>query len=693
MAASPNLKIGIGADTSKFDEGMKRAKSGLKTFGVSIQGAEKALGSLVAKYASIATLAKGIADATKTMAQFERANSTLASILRTNVGNIQDMIKGAKELGRTTEFTARDVTALQTELAKLGYTKGDILAMEESVLKFASAVGTDLASAAAFTGGSLRAFGLQAGDAGHLLDVMANSTATSALSFDKLQTSLGIVFPIAKTFGLSVEDTIAMLGSLSNVLPDASSAATAFRNILLNLADDNGKLAKGLGHTAKTFPEILDAFKELSERGVDLNGVLEMSDKRSASALAAFIGNTDALRDLRDALGNSSGAMNEMYDTMTNNLTGSVNSLKSAWEGLTLTFSDSTGPMKEVVDWLTIALNKLTDWIEKVEASRRHVRAFEDAMSELIGSGSGSGSGSSSDGYTRRGGEGPVRSLTEIDAAIVTADVSGPNTPGPKPVKPKKKKKKSTTTSTTTDAEKKARELKKLLASIADDYATIAAYDEAMEEMGVNTASTIATQIGVTNAGFSAAEQQMTELISLSDEVTANLEANMQRAQSLREEFVDAVVGGFSAGIQELTDQLLGLKEINVGSILNALLSPLADVAIKEGQLLVLQGLGVEAVKASLGSLNGVAAITAGAALIAIGSAVKSGLAALANTGGSSSAAAIASSAPYATSGYGGDGDYATREINVSVSGTLSADGDKLVAVINNTQNKNYYTT
>lgn len=679
---SPNLKIGIGADTSKFDEGMKRAKSGLKTFGVSIQGAEKALGSLVAKYASVATLAKGIADATKTMAQFERANSTLASILRTNVGNIQDMIKGAKELGRTTEFTARDVTALQTELAKLGYTKGDILAMEESVLKFASAVGTDLASAAAFTGGSLRAFGLQAGDAGHLLDVMANSTATSALSFDKLQTSLGIVFPIAKTFGLSVEDTIAMLGSLSNVLPDASSAATAFRNILLNLADDNGKLAKGLGHTAKTFPEILDAFKELSERGVDLNEVLEMSDNKSASALAAFIGNTDALRDLRDALGNSSGAMNEMYGTMTNNLIGSVNSLKSAWEGLTLTFSDSTGPMKEVVDWLTIALNKLTDWIEKVEASRRHVRAFEDAMSELIGS----GSVSSSDGYTRREGEGPVRSISEIDAAIVTADVSVPNTPGPKSVTKKKK-------STTTDAEEKARELKKLLASIADDYATIAAYDEAMEEMGVNTASTIATQIGVTNAGFSAAEQQMSELISLSDEVTANLEANMQRAQSLREEFVGAVVGGFSAGIQELTDQLLGLKEINVGSILNALLSPLADVAIKEGQLLVIQGLGVEAVKESLRSLNGVAAITAGAALIAIGSAVKSGLAALANTGGSSSAAAIASSAPYATSGYGGDGDYATREINVSVSGTLSADGDKLVAVINNTQNKNYYTT
>ena len=42
--------------------------------------------------------------------------------------------------------------------------------------------------------------------------------------------------------------------------------------------------------------------------------------------------------------------------------------------------------------------------------------------------------------------------------------------------------------------------------------------------------------------------------------------------------------------------------------------------------------------------------------------------------------------------GYGG-GDYETRDVNIHVSGKLEADGDSLVAVINDTNNRNGYTT
>ena len=46
----------------------------------------------------------------------------------------------------------------------------------------------------------------------------------------------------------------------------------------------------------------------------------------------------------------------------------------------------------------------------------------------------------------------------------------------------------------------------------------------------------------------------------------------------------------------------------------------------------------------------------------------------------------------YSSSGYGGTGgDYETREVKVQVTGTLEADGDKLITVINNTNRNNYY--
>lgn len=118
----------------------------------------------------------------------------------------------------------------------------------------------------------------------------------------------------------------------------------------------------------------------------------------------------------------------------------------------------------------------------------------------------------------------------------------------------------------------------------------------------------------------------------------AKYQEDQQRMQDLLSEFRDAAIGGFSDAVQELADQFAGLEEINPGKVVQALLTPLADMAIKEGEILMAQGVGVEACKKALESLNGYAAIAAGAALIAIGAAAKSGLAALAKSGAGSTA-------------------------------------------------------
>ena len=77
------------------------------------------------------------------------------------------------------------------------------------------------------------------------------------------------------------------------------------------------------------------------------------------------------------------------------------------------------------------------------------------------------------------------------------------------------------------------------------------------------------------------------------------------------------------------------------------------------------QGLGVEAVKESLTSLNGAAAITAGATLIAIGAAAKSGLAALAKGGSGTTVQS------YSGAGASGTGEVIRSELVVRVEGTL----------------------
>ena len=122
------------------------------------------------------------------------------------------------------------------------------------------------------------------------------------------------------------------------------------------------------------------------------------------------------------------------------------------------------------------------------------------------------------------------------------------------------------------------------------------------------------------------------------DSFYSDYQEKLQNTQDLLEAFRDAAIGGFSDAVQELADQFAGLKDINPGAVVQALLTPLADMAIKEGEILIAQGIGIEACKEALSKLNGYAALAAGAALIAIGSAAKAGLTALASSGAGSTA-------------------------------------------------------
>lgn len=148
-----------------------------------------------------------------------------------------------------------------------------------------------------------------------------------------------------------------------------------------------------------------------------------------------------------------------------------------------------------------------------------------------------------------------------------------------------------------------------------------------------------------------------------------NLRRMQEEAQRVAEEFNSAVVGGFSQGVQEMTDQLFGLTEFNPGRIFQALLEPLADMAIREGEILMLQGAGVEACKAALESLNGYAAIAAGAALVAIGAAAKSGLAAIANSSSTGTATST-----YQPGSSGVQTQQIENELTVYVEGRISGD-------------------
>lgn len=347
-----SFSIALNLVTEKFKQGAKGAEAAFGRLKSSVLGFAAALGAG----------SMGLKSFIDTAAAFEASVSKLSAILGTTPDKIKALTDDAKRLGETTKYTAAEATNLQIELAKLGLSRDEILKSTEAVLKFAQATDAGLAEAAALAGASLRMFGAEAAESARYTSAMAIATTKSALSFTYLQTAMPIVGPVAKAFNFTIEDTLALLGKLADAGFDASSAATATRNILLNLADSGGALAQALGGSAKTLPEIVEGLGRLKAQGVDLNTTLELTDKRSVAAFNAFLSSADSINTLRDSITGVEADLEQMAGTMADNIQGDVAALSSAWEAMLLKFSESTnGPLRSGLGQLTSFIRTLKD--------------------------------------------------------------------------------------------------------------------------------------------------------------------------------------------------------------------------------------------------------------------------------------------------------------------------------------------
>ena len=349
-------------------------------FAKGMGGAAAALGPAAAGAAvfsaAMGGVQKVVSDVISINKTFEQSSSNLAAVLGTSREEISALTDQAKQLGATTQYTASQILELQANLARLGFSQEEILNSTKSVQAMATAMGADLGEAANLAGSALRGFGLDATEMERVASVLSVGTTKSALSFEKLATALPIVQTAAAKTGFTIEDTVAMLGKLTDNGINAASAATQLRKILNDSTTAGTKLANALGGPVKSFDELVVALDKANKAGQNHADSVALVNSKNATALDILRDmaaqrtveidgvekQTSALQDLRDAITDCSDGMKSMQDEQLNTLQGSVTMLNSAWEGLMLTFSESNGVLKEVVDSLTNAVQAFTKW-------------------------------------------------------------------------------------------------------------------------------------------------------------------------------------------------------------------------------------------------------------------------------------------------------------------------------------------
>ncbi len=350
MASLSSLNFRLTANIAPFRKGLNKAERSMDKMGRKMQQTGKNLSmKLTAPLVALGAVSFNV------FKGFEAEMSKVKAVSGATAEEFKALSDNAKDLGASTMFTAREVAQLQTEFAKLGFTATEITKVTESTLALAQASGSDLARAAEVAGSTLRAFGLDASETGRVTDVMATSFSSSALDMETFANSMSFVAPVAKSAGMSIEETSAMLAVLANAGIKGSKAGTALRRIISEI-----------GATGKPVSE---ALKDLATQGIGLADAKDEVGRSAQSALLILSEGVDQIKPLTTEFENSAGAAKEMADIMGDNAFGASKRLESAMEGLGISIgevvAEAVVPMMEGIAKLASKLNKMSPAVKR----------------------------------------------------------------------------------------------------------------------------------------------------------------------------------------------------------------------------------------------------------------------------------------------------------------------------------------
>ena len=363
MAKKVGVNVSISANIRKFSTQMQNMKRKLRRLGGDFQR----FGRDMSRRATLPLAVAG-GYAVKTFTEFEQSMAKVRAISGATNGEFKLLSENARELGRTTRYTASEVGELQLNLSKLGLTPSEINKSTASILDLALATGEDLADSARVAAGTMKAFSLQSSDMNHIADVMAKSFSSSALDLEKFDAAMRSVSKVSDLAGMKLENTTAVLSVLVNNQLDASTAGTSLRNILLELS------SKGL-----SWKEAMDRINNSTN---SLTVAKDLFGKRATAAAAIIATNRDEIDRLTKAYAASDGSARKMAAMMDNTLNGAFLRLRSAVEGVAI---DLGGIMKPAIEKMTIIITGFADSFSKLSNSTKKTVIGIAAITAAIG--------------------------------------------------------------------------------------------------------------------------------------------------------------------------------------------------------------------------------------------------------------------------------------------------------------------
>ena len=355
----------------------------LKTAGDNISSAGQKLlpvtaGVTALGTASVTTAANFESSMSQVQATMGITKDSMSKVNGQSVNTMDTLSKLAKKMGAETAFSASECAEALNYLALAGYDTQQMCDTLPTVLNLAAAGDIQLASASDMVTDAMSALGIGVDEAGTMVDQMAKTASTTNTSVAQLGEGILTIGATAKSIKGGTAELNTALGILANNGIKGAEGGTHLRNIILSLQSPTDAAAKQMEALGISVYDSEGNMRSLNDILGDLNTSMDgmtsaeksniistIFNKTDLSSVNALLANTGSTwDDLQQKITDSGGAAQQMADTQLDNLQGQITILKSALEGLAISFGELLMPaIKQIVGWV----QKFVDFLNSLD--------------------------------------------------------------------------------------------------------------------------------------------------------------------------------------------------------------------------------------------------------------------------------------------------------------------------------------
>lgn len=324
--------------------------------------------------AAVATAANFESSMSQVQATMGITKDAMSEVDGQSVNTMDALSALAKKMGAETAFSASECAEALNYLALAGYDTQQMMDTLPTVLNLAAAGGIELASASDMVTDAMSALGMGVDEAETMVDQMAKTASTTNTSVAQLGEGILTIGATAKSVKGGTSELNTALGILANNGIKGAEGGTHLRNIILSLQNPTDKAAASMRDLGVQTYDSEGNMRSMNDILGDLNTSMEgmtseeksniinnIFNKTDLSSVNALLANTGETWDsLQQSILDSGGAAQQMADTQLDNLQGQLTILKSAIEGLAISFGELLMPaIKTIVGWIQGFVDKL----------------------------------------------------------------------------------------------------------------------------------------------------------------------------------------------------------------------------------------------------------------------------------------------------------------------------------------------